>query len=103
LLAVLAGLALQISTASAERPFATLYLAQIRTFRSSDLPAGQLVACIGHGKRITATVPPHGRISPLPSTFQLTSPSTVELTWVHGLRVQIQSVGHGTIFLVTCL
>jgi hypothetical protein len=104
LVAVLTGLALQISTASAQHPFATLRLAQIRTFRSANLPPGKTLACIGHGKRITATVPPHGRIPPLPSTFQLTSPSTLELKpGFHGLHLQIQSAGHGTILLVTCL
>jgi hypothetical protein len=101
-LAIAAGLAIQAPEALAQPPAATLKLGETQIYASGRLRPGQTLACVGHGKRITAAVPAPVSSSGYPgATGTKHLAVSLKLSWVRGLRLQISSSPHGS-YLVTC-
>jgi hypothetical protein len=101
LVGAIAVAALAAGTILAQPPSATLRLGESRTFSSTQLRAGDIVACQGDGKHITASVPPHGSNGPYPGPSSGTShpASHVRLAWNKSIRLQIFGTALGSYFV----
>ena len=96
---VIAGFLLCASSALAKPPAATLRLGETRLFASGELRPGDKIACVGHGKRVTAAVP--GSVVSSTSDGTRTLVVSWNSNWVRGLRLDISTRPHGS-YVIAC-